>query len=53
MGMLVNFEAFFSLFRTSLGLLYVSAGLDLGPSARDICAANRSSEKQVIVIVWI
>ncbi|KAM2986051.1 hypothetical protein FF2_006380 [Malus domestica] len=24
------------------------AGLDLGPSARDICAANRSSEKQQI-----
>lgn len=49
MRMLVNFESFFLLFKILPCLIYVSVGLDLGPSVRELCAANRSSEKQVMV----
>lgn len=31
---------------------FVLGGLDLGPSLREICAANRSDEKQVTKIPW-
>lgn len=35
-------------------LFWVAVGLDLGPTLREVCAANRSDEKQVIHLddVW-